>query len=410
MADQKKDMTGLMDYAKSIHDAGQTPPAPEGSVLEEPKVEAVEHFESLEDYSKGHPTPELPQEDAFVTTPAEPLTGLEASNAGTADLGKPLSNPVPSHSEPTFSPGGDDLSALQAGHSTRDLSSQSSTPLPRTPPLEMSPPSETPETHEQPALSEQPAFSELPELPDLPELKEPLRPAIKSSVLPQEAMERVKEYSEQMSPSASAVPASFPFSLLITGQLAPEEKERLTDLLARENMGFRELDLEPQFEAGKILIPRISEYAAILLVSRLRSTRAKLRLGPSDSIYASSDTQDSPLEDRASLDHQVEAYTLESPHLAEDLPITTESALPGGLRHAIVDIVTASAALKTLVVQAESSSEYQSLLEALQREIKYKAYRKGATAIVSFSVSLTQLHMPMHYRMMVTGSAVKPTI
>ena len=59
------------------------------------------------------------------------------------------------------------------------------------------------------------------------------------------------------------------------------------------------------------------------------------------------------------------------------------------------------------LLQAESSPEYQMLLEALQRELKFKAYRKRATAIVSFSVQLQQLHMPVHYRVLVTGSAVK---
>ena len=95
-------------------------------------------------------------------------------------------------------------------------------------------------------------------------------------------------------------------------------------------------------------------------------------------------------------------------HPAEELPITADDHLPGHVRHAVVDIVTASAALKTMVVAAESSPEYQTLLEALQRELKYKAFRKGATGIVSFAVHLTQLHLPMHYRVMVTGSAVKP--
>jgi uncharacterized protein YbjQ (UPF0145 family) len=59
------------------------------------------------------------------------------------------------------------------------------------------------------------------------------------------------------------------------------------------------------------------------------------------------------------------------------------------------------------LLQAESPPEYQMLLGALQCELKFKAYRKGATAIVSFSVQLQQLHMPTYYRVLVTGAAVK---
>src|SRR5437764_1503439 len=74
------------------------------------------------------------------------------------------------------------------------------------------------------------------------------------------------------------VPTSFPFSLMIEGTLRPEEREKLIDLISREKFGIREVDLEPQLESGRILIPRISEYAGVLLVQALRNTQARLRL------------------------------------------------------------------------------------------------------------------------------------
>ena len=428
MADQKKDMTGLMDYAKSIQDSGQAPPVPPGSVMEEQKIEKVDDFESLEDYGKANPTPEpsadpLPQEDAFVTTPeSEPPPGLDNSISGMDSMNsvpglgggeepvaheppletqgfEPMAQPVPS-SDASFSPSGGDMSGLQL----------------EAPALEPEPvltPAPVPEFAASSAPSAPQSFTShvAPEDPSRHDieapLKEPLRPATKTPSSPKQPMEKLKQYSEQMTPGRTAVPASFPFSLLITGELAPEEKERLIDLLSRQNMGIREIDLEPQFESGKILIPRISEYAGVMIVSALRSTRAKMRLGPSDSIFATPDTQDSTEEELDGGQRTVDAYTSDHAHTAEDLPITTEGFLPGQIRHAVVDIVTASAALKTMVIEAEHSPEYQTLLEALQRELKYKAYRKGATAIVNFSVQLTQMHLATHYRVMVTGSAIR---
>jgi uncharacterized protein YbjQ (UPF0145 family) len=59
------------------------------------------------------------------------------------------------------------------------------------------------------------------------------------------------------------------------------------------------------------------------------------------------------------------------------------------------------------VAASSHSYDLNSRRCAVKRELKFKAYRKGATAIVSFSVQLQQLHMPMHYRVLVTGSAVK---
>jgi hypothetical protein len=302
---QKKDLTGLLDYAKALEDAGQAPPVPEGAMMEEPKIEKLDEFESLDDL----PTP---ASDSL----SPPPEGLE---------------PIPSFEEPA--------------------------------PIAQAPPEAT--------------------------------------------LDKVRQYSEQITPSRAQVPAAYPFSLLITGWLAPEEKARLLDLVSRENMGIREMDLEPQFESGRILIPRISEYAGVLIVSALRTARAKFRFGPSDQVFATADTHDET--DPAPFDTGLgtSSASSDSSHPAEELPVTTASQLPGEVRMALIDVVTASAALKTLAVEAERSPEYQELIEALSRELKYKAFHKGAHAIVDFSVQLTPLRQPSHYRVLVTGSAVR---
>ena len=59
------------------------------------------------------------------------------------------------------------------------------------------------------------------------------------------------------------------------------------------------------------------------------------------------------------------------------------------------------------MVEAVHSMEYQELLERLQREIKYKAFRKGAVGVVGFSIQLTALSTPTHYRVLAMGTAVK---
>ena len=76
----------------------------------------------------------------------------------------------------------------------------------------------------------------------------------------------------------------------------------------------------------------------------------------------------------------------------------------------LVDTLVASASLRTNVVDATSSSEYQEILEGLQRELKYKAYYRGANAIIRFSIQLMPLALPTHYRIMAMGSAIKSQI
>jgi hypothetical protein len=213
--------------------------------------------------------------------------------------------------------------------------------------------------------------------------------------------------SEQLSAGKENVPAAFPFSLMIEGWLAPEERERLLDLMSRQNLEIREVDLEPQFEAGRILIPRVSEFVCVMIVQALRGTAADIRLGPSDDIFATEDTRTRPDEGLPYRSPPPRSPQYDTEHPAERIPVTADSSAPGMGPLLVIDVVTASALLSTQVVEASSSSEYQEMLESLQRELKLKAWRKGATAILNFSIELTALTLPTRYRMLVSGSAVR---
>lgn len=437
MSDSKKDMTGLMDYAKAVQASGQAAPAPAGSVMEEQKIEKVDDFESLEEYGKKNPLTEPSPadglgaaDDPFATplpspdTAASPDTGTSgAENDGSnAMVEDPFANtaqqdePVPAmdfaESAPPFDSGADALASsdLPASPSESDFVST---------PLE-APSSADPFAQDMgmSASASEPAAPEpLVAAPTEPPLApEPLRPAPR--LAPEAAaakaaslstpLAKVKQYAEAITPGKTSGPAAFPFSLLITGKLAPDEQARLLDILSRENMGIREIDLEPQLEGGKILIPRISEYAGVLIVSALRGARVRMRFGPSDTIFATEDTQDTEDTSFDNGERRAESQVADAALPAESIPITQAASLPGLERYVVLDTVLATAAIHTLAVEAEASTEYGELLEALKRELKFKAQRKGATAILSFHVQLTPLQLPSQYRILVSGSAVKP--
>ena len=222
-----------------------------------------------------------------------------------------------------------------------------------------------------------------------------------------QVMENVARFSNQAVAAGKHVAAAYPFSLLIDGPLKVEEREKLLSVLARAELGIREPDLEPQFESGRVLIPRISEYAGVLIVQSLRSASVNFRLGPADSIFATADTRtedvDTPLPPADRVPDQSHGHG----HPADGLPVTREAALPELPRARVIDVVNASGALSTTAVEAEKSAEYGDLLEALQRELKFKAYRRGAQAVVNFSVSLVLLSSPSRYRLTVSGCAVR---
>jgi hypothetical protein len=221
-----------------------------------------------------------------------------------------------------------------------------------------------------------------------------------------------REYAEKISNGSESVPAAFPFSVLIEGALTAEEKEKLLTVLSRENMGISEVDIEPQLEAGRVLIPRISEYAGILIVQALRAAQASLRLGPSDSIFATDDTRNTLDETAAPLLETVvqnRVLAHEAAHAAERIPLVSSSHLPGHAAAAldVIDTLVVSAALRSHVVEAQKSSEYHEMLEALTRELRYRAYRKGAQAIVNFNVQLDSLGTPGRFRLTVSGTAAR---
>lgn len=233
-----------------------------------------------------------------------------------------------------------------------------------------------------------------------------------------EVIEKIKNFSEQVLPGKAAATAAFPFSVLVSGTLEENEKARLLDLISRENMGLREVDLEPQLAAGRVLIPRVSEFAAVLIAQALRSARAEIRVGPSDEVFATDDTREQPRSDDSSVQSAVRSHgdhasPQSGAHPAEALRVTSASELPssgtaGKIVHQVLDVVTASAAIDPTVVE-QSSPEYDAILEGLQRELKYKAYRKGANAILNLSIALVPLSAPMRYRLTVSGSAVRAT-
>ena len=92
MAEEKKDLTGLLQYSKALQDAGQAPPVPEGSVMDEVPIEKIDSFESLEEYAVSNPPPPEP-------TPAESAPDLSFSPPSDDFQVTPASENAPPPSE-----------------------------------------------------------------------------------------------------------------------------------------------------------------------------------------------------------------------------------------------------------------------------------------------------------------------
>ncbi|MDR3607605.1 MAG: hypothetical protein P4M08_09510 [Oligoflexia bacterium] len=239
-----------------------------------------------------------------------------------------------------------------------------------------------------------------------------------TELAPAAAIENVRQYADSvgLAEVKASVPAAFPFSLLIEGRIGDVEREKLMDLFSNTDLGIREIDLEPQLASGRILIPRISEYAGVLLVQALRSLPLRMRLGPAEEIYSKASSLDEDTTPLIRPDTVAVSRSSDSaPHPADLLPMTSEDTLPQFSTQLleVLDTITVSATLKSSIVEANDLSElreeeFQKILENLQREIRVRAYRKGASGIVRFKTELIPLNVATHYRLMATGVAVRP--
>lgn len=237
--------------------------------------------------------------------------------------------------------------------------------------------------------------------PDEPEVTAPPPVAVKIS----ESMENIKAYSDQTPPVDVHVPASVPFSLMIVGRLKEHEKEKLLMILSRENLGIREVELEHQFAAGRILIPRISEYAGVVLLQALRNANVSLRLGPSEQIFASREAHEDPeseLAARPSANTYSRSESAESD--ADRIPISTQSiAKP----FQVIDTLHASMNIKSSQLGASVSDVFEESLEALKRQLKHRAFHKQATHLIHFRSDLIPVNHMQSYKLVVQATAVR---
>lgn len=233
-------------------------------------------------------------------------------------------------------------------------------------------------------------------------------------------LEEIKDFSEKSPLGHPIVEAEYPFSLLITGALTEDEKTKLKETIIDQNLGIPPSDLAVQFEENRILIPRISEYAGILIIQLLRNTKAKILFSPSDNKEDSdrdhSQEIDSDLESESSIgdllpiSYGEEVSFTESAEdrtPANQIPLLVAAKPPEDVGPwKIIDSVTASGTLRTPLVEAQDSPEYENLVESLQKQLKYLAYARGANVVVNFTITLTPLSNPSVHRMTAIGTAI----
>lgn len=229
-----------------------------------------------------------------------------------------------------------------------------------------------------------------------------------SSKAPKEKsnLNQIKNYSDKLSPTNTNIPVNVPYSIFIDGILEIHEQERLLSIIERESLGIRTVEIDPQLQAGRVLIPRISEFAGVLIVQALRNAKVKIKLDHSEKIFQNKELS---LENDSLLTPKAPNYVrkMEPRENRDEMILTPDSEIPGFKILKILETFQSSLNIRTVHVHASNSSFFQESLENVKKQLRLKAHHKGADALIRFKTELFPVDDNSQYKLLATAIAVK---
>ena len=213
-------------------------------------------------------------------------------------------------------------------------------------------------------------------------------PAIVESVAP--AVEPIGE---------PEVEAAYPFHLTIEGKLSPQEQSTLIEWLKANDAGIRDVELQPQFESGRVLLPRISEYVGIAIVQLLRTASVQMRLTPSptdadDMVWGSGATSEG-------------GYATSAATLAQPVPVFHGPLPPTYRATHVLGLVSLTMHVPGTGSQPPEIKSLQDTIDRLTASLSMKAKLKQATHVIDFKVDLAPEATGHSFRLTVLGTAVQ---
>jgi hypothetical protein len=410
-SEKKKDLTGILELSALMPPQSQEELLKQDpyAVNEVQPIEQIDDFASIESIGMMDHEPEpldpLPTTDAPVSdsfTVEDPF----ATNAGgfsgdpfaiTPDE-EPATSEAPASPETTFNI---DLGATASEYPTHDSQSgnDASATLPEGDPFNFSTNDDAKPT---PTASGPTGFSFSGD-PDSIDSTPAARPFptdtnSNSSTPSAGGISGIKQYSERSREATFSANAKSPFHLWMHGQFDPFSRDKLLHFISDNPMGLNSSDLDRQINAGRVLFPRISEFAGIKLIQDLRDSGLAFKLSPS------SREADEIMPEAEGLRLAYEA----NPSVTSDTAITV---LPGDaidikLWQAF-DSIQLVQFLKAEILEVERSELFQELLERMTTSLKQKAKLRGASAISALKHELKPLRLPSHYQIELKATLLK---
>jgi uncharacterized protein YbjQ (UPF0145 family) len=233
---------------------------------------------------------------------------------------------------------------------------------------------------------------------------------------PKETFQDTKSFTEHAVLTDLAAECNPPFSVIAKNIRYLEESEEIIALL--KEIGFPE-DMLSQFkrqiERGTLLVPRISEFAAIYLCHKLRHLKVDLTMGLSDILHPPRHTSelDRGLVSKRSLtQNQVHKFDFKTDTAdAKNIILSTLTHLEGHTIEKYLGMATEHSFLESHLVENEASEVIHQSYDELAQKLKAHALENKANAVLGINYQLTPMPSDQgmgqfRYKLTCTGNLV----
>lgn len=230
-----------------------------------------------------------------------------------------------------------------------------------------------------------------------------------------ENFDDVKKFAEQSTYSNTSAEANPSFSVLIRNVRFAEDANDIAILLNDLKVVENSEDAKKSLSRGSLLVPRVSEFAAVFIAHKLRRFDADILVGLSDDIHPpkyKDDAETGLVSKQHLYQNQAHAFDFSRPKIdLSSIIISTAPQLDQFQILRYLGVASEHMVLDSAVVEDESSSKIQFHYEELAHKLKAHAVKQNANAVIGINYHLTPLPSefsmgPARYKLACTGNLV----
>jgi hypothetical protein len=231
-----------------------------------------------------------------------------------------------------------------------------------------------------------------------------------------ETFEEIKRFAEESSFSGMGAEGNPSFTVLLRQVKFVEDMNDILILLKElQLMSDTEEETRKRLTRGHLLIPRISEFAAILLTHKLRRFDIDIQMGLSDEIHPPKhhEAPEAGLSSKHSL-HQNQSHNFHFDHPKLEISQIIISATPTLQGYQVIRYLGVASEHRTVLgdlVEDESNEEVPRYYQELAQKLRAHAVKAHSNAIVGLNYQLTPIPSEYggsghKYRLSCTGNLV----